>query len=317
MKYFSMHRIHGILVLLMIAASSQAQQLRTSLLQYQMNALALNPAYSSYADATGFEATYLGNFISQGAVSRSVLVNMQGATEKGGLGLTFNFYRNFQGEVNLRPSFSRRFSLESGGELSFGLVIGLNYFDAPNNFFTNITDFVSIDGGFGLYYRQERFFAGISVLSLLEKTAGLDAGASTPGLERENPYNLHAGGIFRLTDDIDLKPVILARYINTYVLPDVSFQNVLSSFSLDLQLNAIIEGSYMIGILYGFTDPDAGNGLQRFGISATYILNRFRLTYGFQNNNETDNSVSLPVTHLISAGYDIGGGNADTPKRFF
>ena len=205
--------------------------------------------------------------------------------------------------------------LENGGEMSFGLVIGLNYFDAPNNFFTNITDFVSADGGFGVYYRQERFFAGVSVLSLLEKTAGLDANA--PGPERENPYNLHVGGIFHLTNDIDLKPVILTRYINTYILPDLSFQNVVSSFSLDLQLSAIMEGSYMVGVLYGFTDPDFGNGLRRFGISATYMLDRFRLTYAFQNNNETDNSVSLPVTHLISAGYDIGKGEMDTPRRFF
>ncbi|MEO1261657.1 MAG: type IX secretion system membrane protein PorP/SprF [Bacteroidota bacterium] len=310
-----MNRTYCTLIFLTITINCFAQQLRTSLLQYQMNALALNPAYSSYVEASGFEATYLGNFISQGAISRSVLVNMQGATEKGGLGLTFNFYRNFQGEVNLRPSFSRRLMLENGGMMAFGLVIGLNYFDAPNDFFTDITDFVSADGGFGVYYSRDRFFAGISVLSLLEKTAGLDP--SAPGPERENPYNFHAGGLFDLTNDIMLKPVILARYINTYVLPDVSFQNVDSAFSLDLQLNAIIEGSYMVGILYGFTDSDIRNGLQRFGISATYMLDQFRLTYAFQNNNETNNSVSLPVTHLISAGYDIGGSELETPRRFF
>ena len=53
-----------------------------------------------------------------------------------------------------------------------------------------------------VFYRQDRFFAGISVLSLLEETAGLDP--SAPGPERENPYNLHIGGLFHLTGDIEL-----------------------------------------------------------------------------------------------------------------
>ena len=298
-----------------IAFWGNAQDLRTSLLQYQMNALPLNPAYSSYEAATGFEATYLGNFISQGNVSRSVLVNMQGATERGGLGLTFQFYRNgFLGELNLRPSWSRRFSLENGGEVSYGIVAGLNYFDVSNSFFSNNSDFVSIDAGFGIYYRMDRFFAGVSVINLFEKTAGLDNSA-TSNPDRENPYSLHAGGVFRLTGDLDLKPVALLRYINIYQLPDQSFKNVAQAISLDLQANVIIQNTYLVGVLFGFTDPNEGASMSRYGISATYILDKFRLTYALQNNIQSN--VSLPVTHLITAGYDIGGEEMEGKVRYF
>ncbi len=306
-----------LLLLLAVALPGYAQEFRTSLLQYQMNALALNPAYSSYAAATGFEATYLGNFVSQNTLSRSVLVNMQGATEKGGLGLTCQFYQNaFLGEVNLRPSWSRRYQLTNGGEFSFGLVAGLNYFDVANNFFSNNNDFVSLDAGFGIYYRLDRFFAGISVLNFLEKSAGLERLASN-NQERENPYSLHVGGIFRLSEDLDLKPVALLRYANIYELPDQSFTNVGHVASFDLQASVIVQKTYVVGVLYGLTDPSSGVPTNRFGISAMYILDRFRLTYAYQNNNQSDSRTSLPTTHIISAGYDIGSGEIEEPFRFF
>lgn len=312
-----MKHFFSILFAATFTLSGHAQELRNSLLQYQMNALALNPAYSSYEAATGFEATFLGNYISQNTVSRSVIVNMQGATEKGGLGLTFQFYRNsFLGEVNLRPSWSKRYLVSNGGEFSFGIVAGLNYFDVSNTFFSNNNDFVSIDAGFGLYYHLNRFFAGVSVLNLFEKTAGLDRSA-TNNQERENPYSLHVGGAFRINDDIDLKPVGLLRYINIYELPDQSFQNVAQAVSVDLQANVLVQHTYLVGFLFGFTDPNIGVATNRFGISATYILDRFRLTYAFQNNSQSDNRTSLPVTHIISAGYDIGGGDMERERRFF
>ncbi len=294
-----------------------AQELRSSLLQYQMNALPLNPAYSSYEAATGFEATYLGNFIGGGTASRIVLLNMQGATEGGGLGLTFQFYRDGSfGEVKLRPSWSRRFRLENGAEASFGLVAGFNYFDISNSFLSNNSDFVSVDAGIGVYYHLDRFFAGVSIINLFEKTGGLDRSA-TNNPARQNPYSLHVGGVIPLTEDIDLKPVGLLRYINTYELPDQSFQNTGQSISFDVQANVFIQKTYLVGLLYGFTNPNEGNGIIRYGFSATYILDKFRLTYAVQNNSEANNGVSLPVTHIITAGYDIGGVEMEGKARYF
>jgi len=298
---------------------ANAQNLRNSLLQYQMNALALNPAYSAYEPASGFEASYLGNFISEGNVSRSVLVNMQGATAGGGLGLTFQFYKNGNlGEVNLRPAWSRRYSLPNGNFLSFGAVVGLNYFDATNAFFSSVTsDFVSIDGGFGVYYQADRFFAGASVLNIFEKTAGLDANQQNGSPFRENPFSFHIGGVFPFVEDLVLKPVALFRYINVYQLPDQSFQQFSTDYALDLQANVFIENTYIVGLLYGFTNSGYRSNSARFGVSATYVIGNFRLTYAIQQNTQKENSVSLPVTHLITAGYDLGYDPDDPKFRFF
>ena len=167
----------------------------------------------------------------------------------------------------------------------------------------------------GIYYRNDRFFAGISILNIIEEAAGLEQ--TSNGLERENPYSLHVGGVFPLNQDLKIKPVVLFRYINYYELPEQPFQTLERALSADLQANIIVEDTYMVGALYGITDPNEGNGILRFAVSATYLLGRFRLTYAFQNNSETNNSTMLPVTHLISAGYDIGGAEEGAPIRYF
>ncbi len=281
--------------------------------------MALNPAFSAYPAATGFEATYFGNFISRGTVSRSTLVNMQGATEKGGLGLTFNFYRDGSlGELNLRPAWSRRFNLENGNLLSFGAVLGLNYFDVTNSIFSTLTsDFVSLDGGFGVYYQADRFFAGISVLNIFERSVGLDDNVQNGNPLRENPYNFHVGAVFPFVQNLKIKPVALFRYINVYELPDQSFQNVGENFAIDLQTDVFIEDTYIIGLLFGFTDAEITSNTTRFGISATVVFGNFRLTYAIQNNSQSDNSISLPVSHLIMAGYDLNWDEEGNGFRYF
>ena len=301
-----MKQLTCIAVAWLVCAGLWSQELlRHSLALYQLNALSLNPAYSSNEAAAGFEAAYLGNFASRGNISRSMVVNLQGATERGGLGLTFRSYRNsLQGEANLRPCWSRRYHLNNGAMVSFGLVLGLNYFDVSNSFFSNNTDFASVDGGFGLYYQQERFFAGLSGLNVFEKSAGLRPSADNP--VRENPYSLHVGGVVDIMDDLQLKPVALVRFINLYELPDRSYQNTGKALSFDVQANLLIRDTYIAGLLFGLTDPDRGESTTRYGFSATFVLNRFRLTYAIQNNSRA--SVSLPVTHLLSAGYDFQSG---------
>ncbi|HFA47884.1 MAG TPA: type IX secretion system membrane protein PorP/SprF [Bacteroidetes bacterium] len=313
-----MKKIIYVSFLLLCSLASPAQEFRSSLVQYQMNALPLNPAYSSYKEATGFEAIYFGNFAGNGQLSRSVTVNMQGATESGGLGLTFRFYRDaFFGEINLRPAWSRRFSLQNGGEMAFGAVLGINYFDVNNSFLSAIeSDFMTFDGGFGIYYHDGRFFAGLSVINFLEKSILLESSSPRDNPQRENPYNFHAGGVFPLTQDLDLKPVILFKYTNVYTLPDQAFQNDAQNISFDIQANVFIQKTYLVGISYGFTKPEFGTGYNRYAFSATYIFGNFRLSYSIENN-QSNNAVSLPVSHILSAGYDLWNREEGGVFRYF
>lgn len=318
-KYLDIGKVFLLLFGLLSGLPSFGQALRTSPFQYQFNQLSLNPAYASRLPYPGFEATYFGNFTSANQVSRSVILNAQGPTAAGGVGGTLQFYRTFSfGELNVRPAYAINFSLPNGGELSFGAAIGLNYFDIDESVLSNLqSDFISADAGAGVFYHQKRFFVGLSVLNLIELSSGISKDNITSSFLRENPYNLHMGTTFRLMEDIDLKPSMLLRYINIYELPDQSFGSISQDLSYDFQLSAFVQDIYVISILYGKTDVEFGQGLERFGIAATYLLGNFRLSYAIQLNNQSNSNISLPASHLLSAGYDLFNDGEEEVIRFF
>ena len=299
-----------------------SQDLRNSVLQYQFNALPLNPAYAGKAGADGFEAIYFGNFASALQLSRSVLVSVQGrpgGSDKVGLGGVLQFYQqDFFGEINLQPAFSRIFQLSGGGTVAFGATLGINYFDVDETVLTSVnSNFMSVDGGFGVYLYSDQSFAGISVRRMFEKSFFLDENLPGNALQRENPFSFHAGTLFRLNDQLQIKPLALFRYANLYGLPDRKKNAVQQLWSADLHANLVIDDTYVAGVLFGYTDSETGQSISRIGVSATLLLGNFRLSYAIQHNNQANSAVSLPVSHLFGAGYDFFQNGEDSLIRFF
>jgi hypothetical protein len=310
-----------VIPVLLFALKTEAQELRTSLLQFPLNALPLNPAYTGSVGTTSFEATYFGNFVSGNLLSRSVLASLHGragAADKTAWGGLMQFYQvaNFR-ELNIRPSFA--YLTDAGtGTVAFGAALGIGWFDFEEDvFFSEPGSFPTLDGGLGVYYFAERYFVGASVLSIFEK-GFVKKDEFTPVVLRENPYHLAAGFIKRLNDQIQLKPTALLKFSNFYRFPEKSpATEDLTAWSVDFQATIVVDESYWVGLLYGFTDPSAGSKTNRLSVSVTYTYDRFHLTYGVQRNSRRDNLVELPVSHLISAGYDFFPGVEEMPVRYF
>lgn len=306
--YQGLRKVLIVLTFVFGVFTAHAQELRSSPFQYLFNQLAINPAYASRLPHVGFDATYFGNFVSAEQVSRTAVINVQGATISGGLGGTLQFFKNASfGELSLRPSYAYRLFLSNGGEISFGGALGVNYFDNEEGLASNIqTDFFSFEGGAGVFYFKDNFFVGLSSMRLFEATAGLEGNNGGGVLFRENPYHLNMGWSFRLMQDVDLVPRANLRYVNVYGLPDeMGGGNLFEDLAYDLQLGAMIQELYIINLMFGKTDRDGGLGQRRFGLSASYLLGKMKLTYAFQSNTWDDNSVSLPNTHLINVSYDL------------
>jgi hypothetical protein len=307
-----------------LAAAAFSQDLRSSLLQYQFNALPLNPAYAGRLEVPGFDANYFGNFASSFQLSRAAQVSVHGRSERAGKlgqagwGGVLQFYQqNFYGEINLRPAYSRVIELPVG-TIAFGGTLGLSYFDIDENVISTVnSSFMTVDGGFGVYYHTDRFFAGVSVLNAFEKSFFLDENLQGNALRRENPFNLHTGSIIRLTEDLKIKPVALLRYANIYELPDRNQTDIYQSWSADVNASVIVQDTYVLGLLAGYTKPEVGFELSRFGVSATYIFGNLRLSYAIQQNNQAQSAISLPVSHWLSAGYDFYQDENEVPARFF
>jgi len=301
-----------------------SQDLRSSLLQYQFNALPLNPAYAGRLEVPGFEVNYFGNAAASMQLSRAAQVTVHGRSERegklgqAGWGGVLQFYQqHFYGELNLRPAYSRVIEMPTG-TLAFGASLGISYFDIDEQVISTVnSSFMTVDGSFGVYYRSEHLFAGVSVLNVFEKSFFLDENLPGNALRRENPFNLHTGGIIRLNEDLKLKPVALLRYANVYELPDRNQSGISQLWSADLNVSAIVQDTYVLGLLAGYTNPEAGFRQSRFGISATYIFNHFRLSYAIQQNNQVESAVSLPISHWLSVGYDFYQENGRERVRFF
>jgi hypothetical protein len=301
------------------ASAQDPQSLRASLMQYQFNTLPLNPAYAGRLEATSFEAFYYGSFASQQQVSRSALISLHGrggAAQQLGWGGVLQFHnQEFYNEMNFRPTFARILRLPNGN-VSFGASLGFSYFDVDETVISSLnSSFMSVEGGVGAFYHNQRSFIGVSVLSFFEKGFLID-GDDTGSLPRTRPINLHMGSLFRLNDDLYLKPTLLMRYASVYGIPEQNSMTDYSLWSADVHASVIVEGTYVIGVLGGFTRPEQGFEQTRLGVSATLLFGNFRLGYAIQFNNQALSSVSLPVNHTLSAGYDFFE-NPEDGRRVF
>jgi hypothetical protein len=237
------------------------------------------------------------------------------------LGGVFYFFQTqaFR-ELNLRPSFSRLYKT-SLGTFSFGAAISINYFDFDENtFFGYYPSFGSIQGDVGVHFFTDNFFAGIATLGLFDKAIFRKEEVLDLHFFREHPTNFYTGTIFPVAETIKLKPVALLNYTNLFNIGETvqGPENQSDYFwSFDLQASAIFDDSYVVGLLYGQSRYELEDEFSRFGLSASYLSGNFRLTYGIQQNGRNSSGVELPVSHLISAGYDFFESEDDAPIRFF
>jgi type IX secretion system PorP/SprF family membrane protein len=315
MKHFAIA-----LSLAWLGLSANAQDiltLRTSLMHYQFNALPLNPAYAGRLEATSFEALYFDNFSSGQQVGRSALLSLHGRGGSGrnlGWGGVLQFIGSeFYNELNFRPAFSRIVHL-ANSQVSFGATLGLNYFDVNEAIVTTLnSSFVSAEGGLGAFWHNQRSFLGISAPNFFEKALTSNDGGSLP---RARTVNLHAGSVFRLNDELYLKPVLLLRHASVYGFPEGNAAYEQSVWSADLHANVFIEGSYVIGLLLGNSRAEQGRTQNRIGASATLLFDNLRFGYAYQYNRQGLSAISLPSTHTLTAGYDFFENPAEGRRVF-
>ncbi|MBK8567873.1 MAG: type IX secretion system membrane protein PorP/SprF [Saprospiraceae bacterium] len=279
------------------------QTFRSSLMQYQFNALPLNPAYAGRVAAPSFEAFYYGSFASDVQVSRSTMVSLhwRGGTQQNlGLGGVLQLHNQPDfNELSVKPAFARIFPM-GGGSMAIGATAGVSYFDANENV-SLAPSFMAMEAGAGAFWHNQRTFLGISMPNFMERPFFEDDG----GPLRFRTLNLHVGSVFRITDEYYLKPAILLKQATPYTLNDRNFNTANRINSADLHLSVFVEGSYVVGVLGGFSKVENGINQRRIGISGIFLFNNFRFGYALQYNDQSLSNISLPATHTLTLGYDF------------
>jgi len=233
---------------------------------YMYNTLAVNPAYAGSRDALSVTALSRIQWVGfNGSPNTQTLtVNAPLENEHVGLGLSvMNDKLGITNNTSFKADFAFIMKTSEKSKLALGLSAGISMFNANLSsmqlnqqndpiFQNNITNQLAPNFGFGAYYYRERFYAGISVPSLVQNGFSVinqSLGKTTVGKEQRSYYAI-AGTMLRLTDNIDFKPTAFLKITSSApVQADVTTSFVIMK---RLMLGAMFRTGDAAGVLIGF-----------------------------------------------------------------
>ncbi|MCA1762007.1 MAG: type IX secretion system membrane protein PorP/SprF [Flavobacteriales bacterium] len=264
---------------ILFGSSGLFAQQEMMLSQYMFNGLFLNPAYSgthSYAEATGLYRAQWTGF--EGA-PRTQTFGVEGpiSNELMGLGLTFiNDQLGDTRQTQVFANWSYHLFLDPEGEtrLSFGIRAGFSDYTA------NLTDTKVFDNGdpvfaedvsnefvpkfgAGVYLYDKMWYVGLSVPTIFAADKNVRFNINDVGDRYFEPHTyLTAGYVFKLNENLVLKPSFLIKYLH-----DTPLQ-------ADINCNLLIKNTFWVGA--SFRSGDAVVGLLEYNIG-----NDFRVGYAY------------------------------------
>ena len=268
--------------------------------QYMYNMNIVNPAYA------GSRGT-----LSLGLLGRSQWTNVNGGPKtmtfdahapvgkKVGMGLSVIADEIGPAkEQNIYGDFSYTVSTSQEGRLAFGLKAGVtllnvNLLDVvlPQTatgddplFDENINDaFPNI--GAGVYYYNEKFYAGFSVPNIL-KSEHLDKDNINTKASEEVHYFLTAGYVFNLSSTTKLKPSFMVKGVTG------------APISFDINANVLLYDRFELGASYRY--EDSVSLLFNFGVTRS-----FRVGYAYDYTISDFSNTNTGGSHEIMLLYDI------------
>ena len=264
------------------AAWSLNAQQEAHFTQFMYNKLYLNPAYAGARGVPTISAIYRSQWVGFDGAPQSILGSFNGPflSKRVGIGVTVShvkigLQRDFQAslaysydmvaqeEVSLRVGLSG--SLRSLGfaynEAQPGQSGDLSIEDHRiNDFYGNV--------GAGIYGTiMEKYYFGVSVPHLYSNAIGIsNSNAIVLAKEARHFYGM-AGAIIPLSEDINLMPAVLLKYVKH------------APFDADVNVNLDIRKKFTAGVSYRVGGDGAGDSVDllvfwqthpQFGIGAAY-----------------------------------------------
>lgn len=253
-----------LLVLTSVSVTTTAQQ-APMFTHYMNNTLVINPGYAGSRDALTVTALHRSQWVDfKGAPQTQTLtLHAPLRNEHIGLGLSvLNDKMRPTNNTSVMAAFAYKMRLNEKSNLSLGLSAGANMLQANLNtlsldeqadpmFQQNVSNKVSPNVGFGVYYAMERFYAGISTPNLIQNS--YSDGNQQMGKEQRH-YFVIMGSMFTLSKNLAFKPTTLIK-----VMPAAPIQvDLTASFIIGekLLLGAMYRTEDAMGFLAGFNITD-------------------------------------------------------------
>ncbi len=251
--------------------------------QFMYNKLYLNPAYAGARGVPSLTGIYRNQWAGFEGAPQSMLASFNGPflSKRVGVGATISHFkvglqRDLYGsvaysyDVVAQENVSFRIGL-SGSLRSLGFdynkALTMNSNVDPSIEDHRTTDFYG-NVGAGVYGTiMDRYYFGVSVPHLYSNAIGLNnANATTLAKESQHFYGM-AGAILPLSEDINLMPAVLLKYVKN------------APFDADINVNLDIRRKFTAGISYRLGGDGAGDSVDllafwqtapQFGIGAAY-----------------------------------------------
>jgi type IX secretion system PorP/SprF family membrane protein len=211
-------------VLLLMAGSASAQH-EAMFSQYMFNGLILNPAYAGSTEVLTANALYRKQWLQvEGApTTQTFSLSAPVNHKKIGLGATIvNDKIGNTRNVGANLAYSYRIKLNKG-TLAMGMQTGFNQyyadyaplktnpFNNQDQALTEVHNFLVFNFGSGLYYNTDNFYAGISVPNSFRARVAGWGQASGSGPKDSRHCFITTGYVFKLNDELTVKPSTLVK----------------------------------------------------------------------------------------------------------
>lgn len=211
--------------------------------QYLLNPLSINPAYAGSRESFHLTAFLRRKWISVRYAPVTQSVSADGAIANGRLGVGFQALNDRMGlftATGVYGSVAYRFNLPALAKLSIGVQGGVSVvplYDVTSA--TSINRAVS-SLGVGIYYRSDRFFAGLSAPELSGQIKDITGRYSFKGVQ---PIMLQVGVPFEVGETTVLIPSVLLSKIADRPL------------GFDINMRAWFQEQFGFGLSYRQNSP--------------------------------------------------------------
>ncbi|PWS30563.1 PorP/SprF family type IX secretion system membrane protein [Pedobacter paludis] len=322
-----MKRILTLLILFQLIARLAHAQQDAQFSQYMFNGIYINPAYAGYKEQLNVHAFYRTQWTGIEGAPKTMSVAVDAIANDGNVGLALQVSSDKLGaqrNLSAYANYAYRIPVNADGtsRLAFGLGVGIVQLGIdgallnPNDFEVNqpvgMQSTIVPDARAGVYFSNDRFYAGFSADNLVSQYIDIDRYAF---IAQPKPhYYLTAGMLVPLSRDILLKPSFLLK------------DDRGGPTSLDLNAFFIlaekfwIGGSYRTGVkLYSksYLQKDLSNLNSAVAAIQLFPTQNLRIGYAYDFSIGPLQGYSSG-THEISIGYFFNRKNARmlTPRYF-
>lgn len=294
---------------LIITAQSLVAQQDAQYTQYMYNTLSVNPAYAGSRGQLTFAGLYRSQWIGLDGAPETFTINLHSPIRNSRLGYGVSIVNDNIGdgvvqETYLDAVLSYTIEFANENKLSFGLKAGGNMlsldFNGLRNFDQEVVQQDNIDNqfnpnfGIGLYYHNDRFYAGFSAPNILESEYFDNGDADSVNFLAAERINLYfiTGYVFDLNADLKFKPALLTKAVGGAPLQvDLSASFLYAekfsfgaAYRLDAAVSALagfqITDQIMLGLAYDRETTELGG--TQFNDGSFEVFLRWELLRAFQ-----------------------------------